>query len=413
MNSTPPTFARSHFMDDPYATYAKLREEMPVFHDTVINVYHVTSFALIKYVLDNYELFSSEPNTDVMTLVSNDADIIDLYESEGALPPVAVLIMSDPPEHGRMRSVVEKVVTAGAIRKMAGSIEAIANQLVKSFPENGMVDFHQAFSRSLPLFTMADLLGVSRNHADLLHRMADSTTALADGGTRSRDKILNLHRVQIEGQKVMQRMIEFYRGNPLDNIISHLATAQFDDASNLSDTQIHALIQLLLVGGNDTSVGALSNAMLYLARHPEIQTVLQADHSLIGRFVEEAVRFDSPVAGLYRFAKRDVELGGVIIPAGATVSCRLNAGNRDPNQFPNADEIDLQRKAIRNHVGFGAGIHYCVGAHLGRAEVNIGLQVVLSQLGNIRLQNPDEPIIYEDKLVVRNPMSVSIMFDRL
>jgi cytochrome P450 len=264
----------------------------------------------------------------------------------------------------------------------------------------------------LPLYVIADLLGVPREHEVLLHRLADSTTTLGDGLLRTREEIFELHRVQIQGQKVFQKLFEEYRAVPQDNMLSYLIHSKFADGSPLSDHQLHSLMQLFLVGGNDTSPGALGNGMLLLARDQALQARIQAEPGLIGPFVEEALRFESPVSGLYRFVTEEVVLAGVSLPAGAIVSCRLNAANRDPAQFGNPDVLDVERKGARSHLAFGAGIHYCVGVNLGRAEVNIGWQVLLDRLEHIRLQDPGFRPSYQDKLVVRNPISIPIAFNR-
>jgi cytochrome P450 len=180
----------------------------------------------------------------------------------------------------------------------------------------------------------------------------------------------------------------------------------------VSDRQLHSLVQLFLVGGNDTTPGALGNGMLSLVHDQKLQSELRADPTLIPKFVEESIRFESPVAGLFRFVKQDTVLGGVALKAGATVSCRLNAGNRDGGRFENPHVLDIARKGARNHLGFGAGVHYCVGVNLGRAEVAIGWETLLARSNSFRLQDPSFVPAYPNKLLVRNPMAIPIAFDR-
>lgn len=405
------TLKKPHFMDDPYEVYRTMRKESPVFFDSKMNVYFITSYQLIHEVLKNAKLFSSANDPLVMTIIGNEQDVKELYEKEGGWLPVPILSTTDPPELGPVRSIVEKSITLGTVKRMNPAIRQIANELVDSFPSDGKIDFHEKFAKRLPLYVIADLIGVPRVHEDLLHRMADATTAMADGGTRTRAEILNLHRTQIEGQKVCQKLIEQYRVKPEENILSQLAASRFDDGCALTDRQIHSLLQLLLVGGNDTTPGALSNGMLVLARDHELQNSLRSDLTLLPKFIDEILRFEGPVAGLYRRATRDTVLGGVAIPAGATVNCRLNAANRDAERFEDPDAFDIARKGIRNHLGFGYGVHYCVGVNLARAEMTIGWETLLSRLVNLRLQSSDFQPKYQDKLSVRNPVSLPIAFD--
>jgi cytochrome P450 len=296
------------------------------------------------------------------------------------------------------------------VKRMDGAIRDIANALIDDFVADGQVEFMEAFAKRLPLYVIADLLGVPREHEALLHRMADATTTMGDGGLRTRDEIFDLHRVQIEGQKVFQSLFGQYRRKPEENLLSYLIHSRLADGSALTDRHLHSLIQLFLVGGNDTTPGALGNGMYVLARDPQLQAQLRADTTLIPKFVEEVLRFESPVAGLYRFVKRDTVLGGVPLPEGATVSCRLNAGNRDAARFVEPDVFDITRKGARNHLGFGAGVHYCVGINLGRAEVTVGWEALLLRLDDFRLQDARFVPTFQDKLNVRNPISIPISF---
>jgi cytochrome P450 len=406
------TLTKPHFMDDPYPTYEVLRSQAPVFFDSKLNVYHVTSYELIHEVLSHHEIFSNVPNPAVMPLFSNEQEIEDLYAKEGGWLSIPVLITADPPEHTELRAIVQKAMTFGIVKRMNPAIRLVANELIDAFGRDGTVEFMGAFAKRLPLYVIADLLGVPREHEVLLHRMADATTTMGDGGLRSREEILSLHRVQIEGQKVFQRFFEQYREKPEENMLSYLILARFESGCPLSDRQLHSLIQLFLVGGNDTSPGALGNGMMALARNQRLQSELRSDPTLIPKFVEEVLRFESPVAGLYRFVARDTQLGGVALAAGATVSCRLNAGNRDPGRFENPDVLDIARKGARNHLAFGAGVHYCVGVNLGRAEVTIGWETLLGRLATFRLQDAQFEPVYQDKLIVRNPVSIPIAFER-
>jgi cytochrome P450 family 150 subfamily A5 len=152
--------------------------------------------------------------------------------------------------------------------------------------------------------------------------------------------------------------------------------------------------------------------MMMLAQDRTLQAELRADPASIPKFVEESIRLDSPVAGLFRFVKRDTVLGGVALAAGSTVSCRLNSANRDPSRFENPDVLDIARKGAGHHLGFGAGVHYCVGVNLGRAEVTIGWETLLARLDDIRFQNRNFTPVYQNKLLVRNVVEIPIAFKR-
>jgi cytochrome P450 len=406
------TLGKQGIINEPYETYDLLRREAPVFFDAALNIYHITSYQLVQEVLTHHDVFSNVPNPDVMPLYGKEQDITELYEKEGGWLTVPVLISTDPPEHTELRGIVQRAITIGIVKRMNPAIRMVANELIDDFADTGSLEFMDAFAKRLPLFVIADLLGVPREHERLLYRMADATVTMGDGALRTREEILNLHRVTIEGQKVFQKLFEKYRAAPEDGLLSYLIQARFEDGGAVTDRQLHSLVQLFLVGGNDTTPGALGNGMLMLARNPTLQNELRADPTLIPKFVEESIRMESPVAGLFRFVKRDTVLGGVRLAAGATVSCRLNAANRDPARFEQPNVLDVARKGARNHLGFGAGVHYCVGVNLGRAEVTVGWETLLERLDNFRLQDPDFVPTYHNKLLVRNPIAIPISFER-
>jgi cytochrome P450 len=407
------TLANQDVINEPYDTYGILRREAPVYFDAKLNVYHITSYELIKEVLTHHEIFSNVPDPSVMPLYGKEDDIRDLYEKEGGWLTVPVLISTDPPEHTELRAIVQKAITIGIVKRMNPAIRLVANELIDGLEDDGSMEFMEAFAKRLPLYVIADLLGVPREHEVLLHQMADATVTMGDGALRTRAEILNLHRLTIEGQKVFQKLFDRYRADPEDNLLSYLILARFADGSPVTDQQLHSLVQLFLVGGNDTTPGALGNGMLVLACNQKLQAEIRSDPALIPKFVEESIRFESPVAGLFRFLKRDTVLDGVPLAAGTTVSCRLNAGNRDAAQFENPDVLDPLRKGARNHLGFGVGVHYCVGVNLGRAEVTVGWETLLARLGHFRLQDSLFRPAYQNKLLVRSPIAVPIAFDRI
>jgi cytochrome P450 len=155
----------------------------------------------------------------------------------------------------------------------------------------------------------------------------------------------------------------------------------------------------------------LGNTLLILMRQPDYQVRLRADPGLVPRFVEESLRLESPVQGLYRRATRDTLLDGVKIPAGSMLNMRYGAANRDEIVYSHATDVDLDRKGIRNHLAFGSGIHYCAGSILARLEVTTAVQRILSRMRNIRLDPPEFEVRYVEKLAVRSPVALPIAFD--
>ncbi len=404
--NTPETF------DCPYPLYDRIREAAPVFYDSALDIFVVARQDVAREVLADWQRFSNEPDVSVQAIYANDADMLALYEREGGFAPRLTLPVADPPVHRRHRALLEKALGAANVSRMKAMVTARIDAIMDTFIDRGYVDYTREFSLRLPVSIQANLLGMPYENLDIMLEMADSTVKLNDGRALSREAIIDCHRIQIRGQKVFQPYIERYRQQPADNLLSHLVNAVLDNGERLTDHEVHGIIQVLLVGGNDTTVGALSNCMVFLARDPALQEMLRRTPSLIAAFVEEALRLESPVQGLWRRATRDTELAGVKIPAGAMLNMRYGAINRDARAYPDPARMQLDRPGIRNHSAFGGGIHYCAGSLLARMEVNGAVSRALERMLDIRLDPPDFVIRYVPKLAVRNPMSVPIRFRR-
>ena len=411
-NVKPATLADPEFYQNPYPTYDRLRVESPVYLDPVIGLYVVTGAEEMKQVLNNHQDFSSVPDTRVMAFYSNAPEILEIYEREGGWPPMSTLVTSDPPEHRRYRALVEKAVGAASVRTLRENVGRVVNEFIDEFIDLGKVDMQAAISMRLPVAVIGDLLGMPRDLGGVLQSMAEATTKLADGTRLTQEELFEGHRTQIRGQKVFHEYLERYRRQPAENLLSHLLYARLDTGESLSEREIHSVVQALLVGGNDTTPGAIGNSLLLLARDPALQSALRAEPKLIPAFAEESMRLESPVQGLYRRTVRELTLGGVTIPENATLTIRYAAANRDEKVFERPNEIDLNRKGIRNHFAFGGGIHYCVGNILARMEVIVAVEELLGRLDDIALDPPDFVVRYVPKLVVRNPESLPMTFSK-
>jgi cytochrome P450 len=413
MNSTSLTLANPAIFQRPEVIHQRLRSECPVYRDPVLGLWVVSSDRLIREVVNDPATYSSVPDPRFMAIYSDDEEVAQLYADAGAQRPMNTLVTSDPPQHRRYRSLVEKAVGAGNVRRLRESVCSIADQLIDSFIADGKVEFVTGFALRLPVFILADLLGISREHVAELQSMAESTTRLADGVGLSREQLLECHRGQIRGQHLFNGYIDRYTATPSDNLISHLISAEVDGHPRLTLREIHSTIQALLVGGNDTTPGAISSCLLLIAQNDALQRSLREDGTRIAPFVEEALRLESPVQGMYRFARCDVVLGGTAIPAGASINVRFGSGNLDEAAYERPKEFDLHRKGIRNHLAFGAGIHYCVGNMLARMELSVAIERLLSRLDGIRLEPANFDVRYVDKLVIRNVVKLPIAFNRI
>jgi cytochrome P450 len=418
MNSTPTntplplTLADPALFANPHAIYDRMRAISPVYWDATAGMYVVTAADEVDQVLRNHADFSSVPDSRIMAFYSNAPEVISLYQDAGAWAPMSTLVTTDPPDHRRYRALVEKAVGASNVRRLRESVLVIVNELIGGFIDDGKVDLQAQVAQRLPLFVICDLLGMPREQAGVLQEMAEATTKLADASLLSPQEILDGHRTQIQGQKVFHEQIERRRAEPSDDLLSQLVHARLPTGEALNEREIHSVIQALLVGGNDTTPGAIGNAMLLLANNEPLQARLRAEPALVPAFAEEALRIESPVAGMFRRTTREVVLGGVTLPANATLAIRFAAANRDAALFERPNDIDLDRKRIRNHFAFGGGIHYCVGNILARMEVAVAIEQLLLRMDSIELDPPDHAVRYVPKLIVRSLQALPVSFRR-
>ena len=266
------------------------------------------------------------------------------------------------------------------------SIRAIANELVDAFPAEGPVELLRDFAVPLPLTVIADALGVSRADLDKFKRWSDDSVAPL-GGVLTRERQLECARSIVEFQHYFAERLEERRREPRDDILSDLVNARLDgdDAHPLDTAEMLSILQQLLVAGNETTTNMLASAMMLLLHHPGQMERIRADLSLVPNLVEEALRLESPVQGLFRQAKAATTLGGVAIPAGARLIVMYGSANRDECQYADAATFDVAREDAHSHLAFGRGIHFCLGAALARLEGIVAFETLFSRLREVRL----------------------------
>lgn len=400
------------FIQDPYPAYEIMRREAPVYHDPKTGVYFVTTFNLVKHVLENVSLFSSVPDGSVWGVYSAHPDVVALYEQANAHLPLNTFVTSDPPHHLRYRALADKAFSALSVKHLQGLVERTCEQLIDNLAAKRECDIQQELGVRLPVAVIARIMGFpAAADETAIRRASDATIKMSDARMITHPQLLEQHRIQIETQQYFQKHIDRVRANPDDGLLSKLVHAKLDDGNGYSLRELHSVLQGLFVGGNDTTPSGLGSVILLLCRNPEFQDRIRGDADAIGRFVEEALRLESPVQGLYRFPNEDTELGGVRIPRRSALNLRYASANRDESVFERPNDIWLERKGIRINMAFGGGAHYCVGAMLARLELRTAVQQVLHRVRNLRLADPNASVVYTEKLAVRGFEHLNVRYD--
>jgi cytochrome P450 len=401
--------------ENPYPAYAELRRHSPVSKIEKTGAYAVARYADVVFVLRHPELFSSRAMLRTMSdaLASGSggagaisaADAARIAELLKAMPiPLSEglearsLIAADPPVHGPMRNLVNRGFTPRRISELEARVRAIAQKTLAALEGKPDFDIVSEFFMPLPVTVIAELLGVEAERSADFKRWSDCAVAASTGGAGAIGPVQVL-----EGLAEMNRylidVVERRHRDPGDDLISTLIRAE-DGATALTPFEVVMFTLLLLVAGNETTTNLLGNALLALIEHPEELVRARREPGRIPALVEEALRYDGPIQYLFREATRDVELGGVKIPAGATVIPLLGSANRDEAQFAHADRFDVARNN-QGHVAFGLGIHFCLGASLARLEARVALEELLTRFASFEHREPR--VHYIDSYLVRGP----------
>jgi len=371
----------------PYEAYARLREEAPVYRDPRTGFYLITRYDDVRAVLLDTESYSSERwQTDAKTQVLGERQqrMRELYQTKGWLPAPS-LAGYDDPRHREIREVFTKAFRAGRIKQLDPFVEQTARELVAELAPAGECELVHALAVPLPLIVIGQQMGVPKSDIWKIKAWTDAWIQRL-GMMQSEDEERWSVEQEIEAQHYFQRIYERLRKQPDDTVLSDLINTPMGDRP-LNDNELHAhMMADTFVGGSETTTNAISGGVWLLCQFPEQYAKLNADpDKYLRTFIEEVVRLESPVQGLFRIAARDVELHGVKIPRGATVNVRYAAANRDPEHFENPDALDLERKNAATHLGFGTGVHHCLGAPLARRELHWAFAALLERVDDIRL----------------------------
>ena len=370
---------------DPFKFYAKMRASNPVAYDEKSNVWGVFRYYDVQSILGDYTHFSSEP----------------VYPQKGKQSqkqsrPMAFsrpsLLKSDPPYHRVLRGVIASGFTPMAIAQLELRIEDVTNYLVDRVIKNGQMDLIRDMAYPLPVTVIAELLGVPVEDRDIFQVWADKLVSSAGGDLSEQpESTKNLMTIQSEMDEYFGPIIDKRSKDPKQDLISSLIKAEAD-GTHLTKEEILAFCTLLLLAGHVTTVNLIGNAVLSLLQYQEQFRILKDDasYSLIPYVVEETLRFRSPVQAVFRITNEGAKVADQAIEPGQGVIIWLGSANHDEKVFPNPDKFDITRSPHgHSHVGFGHGIHFCLGAPLARLEGKIALQVILKRLKDLRFEYED------------------------
>lgn len=376
----------------PYYTY--LREHAPVYWVESLQAWAISRYADVVHVLKNPQLFSSSAFFD------------QLLGEFNPVPEIPWMITSDPPAHTRLRKLANKGFMPSMIRNLAPRVAAIVVELIEGLRRKREFDFVRDFSAAFPVLVIAEMLGIEPERRVDFKRWADDIISAANRATATEEDRQRIRRSVNDARAYFEATIARRRQEPGDDIISAFVPAE-EEHQALTALEVLSLSILLLLGGTETTTNLLGSLMVTFLEQPDDLAKVRRDLSLIPQFVEEGLRYHSPVQALFRQTTQAVEIAGMTIPAKATVMPLLASANRDPRKFPDPERFDLTRNTD-GHVALGHGVHFCLGAPLARLEAKLALEVLLQQLPPLNAAT--QPASWIDSFFVRGLKTLPLAF---
>ena len=371
------------FIANPYRSYHMLRETEPM-HYMPLGLYVASRHADIATILRDKRF-----GKDFIGRMTRRAgpQILEepVYRSMSHW-----MLQLDPPDHGRLRSLVVRAFSARRIEDMRPRIQAIVDDIINYVEPRGHMDLIADFAYRLPVTVICDMLGIPEGDREIFHASSRTGGRLLDLAPLSPAEIQEQNAFNLSMADYFQHLFELRRRQPGDDLTTHLVQAE-EAGDKLTNEELTANIILLFGAGHETTVNLIGNGLLALHRNPDQLRLLRNDPSLAPNAVEELLRYNSSVQVTGRTTLEDVdEIGGIPLAKGQSVVCLLGSANRDPAVYADPDKLDIRRTDIRP-LSFGGGIHYCVGAQLARLEGEIAINTLLRRLPSLRIDDTEHP----------------------
>ena len=371
---------------DPFATYAQIRSSAPVLQEPQSGLWMLFDYESVKRALHDHDAFSSRHGPDW-------------------------LIFSDPPRHTKLRALISQAFTPRSIANLEPRIRELARELLNQTIARGEMDLATDFSIPLPMLVIAEMLGIPASDQAQFRRWNDVLLDMSytiPGGEGAAEAAVAFAAATGEMDEYLAGLLADRRETPRDDLLTRLAHAELDGA-RLTREEIVGFFQLLLLAGSETTTNLINNAILCFIEHRDQLAKVKATPALLPGAIEEVLRFRSPLQWMYRVTTRDLELHSVLLPAGTLVLAMIGSANHDPKQFRDPETFNITRDP-NPHLAFGHGIHFCLGASLGRLEARVALTELLERVQGFALAS-EEPWEPRRGLHVHGPTRLPIRFE--
>jgi cytochrome P450 len=384
---------REEFLANPYPTFASLREAAPVMWSEKGNYWLVSRYEVAHHILGDLHFEKGArrfKSVDMLAKILPGGAQLQAQRT-------GHILNSNPPDHTRMRALVNKAFTPARIVAMRANIESIANELIDAVVSKKRMDLMADFAFPLPAIVIAEMLGIPREDHNKFKNWSHSITAALDPNPKY--ELLDTARILLaysQLQDYLRPIIEERRKEKREDLISALVAAE-EAGDRLTTAELLSNIVLLLIAGHETTSNLIGNGVLALLRHADQLERLRADDNLLPNAVSECLRYDSPVQIVRRVAGEQLMVGDRAVQEGQSILILIGACNRDPAQFPEPDRFDINRSPNK-HLAFGHGIHHCLGSSLAETEGAIAFKTLFTRLPRLKLAI--------DKIEYKHPFSL-------
>ena len=401
----------------PYHAYEMLRDEAPVWIDPITGFYVITRFEDIRKLLLDTKNFSndmrggqggSREQLDSGRALRMNA----LYEEKGWVPG-ATLAGRDDPNHKQMRAMFNEAFKPKKIEGMDSFVRDTAYKLMDAFVDDGQCDWIKQYAVPLPLIVIGQQMGVPEADIWKIKAWTDAWVQRL-GMMQTEEEEQWSVEMEIEAQHYFQPIFERLRKEPDDTLLSDMVNRVIPEWERpLTDNELHAeMMADTFVGGSETTTNAIGYGLKLLIENPDVWQKLRSNpDKYLRTFCEEVVRLEGPVQGLFRMAANDIEMHGVLIPKGAMINVRYAAANRDEREFECPADLNLEREKPGRHIGFGSGIHHCLGAPLARRELFWAFQALIDRVDGMRFTAGENSFEVAPNFSLRAMQELRIEFD--
>ena len=395
---------------NPWPYLEEARAEVPVFYMPEYEMWCVTRHEDVLAVYRDPVTFSNEGSHDMRVPIPKSLE--GEVPADYKFPFKGQLNTTDPPQHTRIRKLMQKAFTPRHVGEREGEIRELCNGLIDAIEPAGKADFTGQFASPLPITVISRVLGIPDDRTGGFRDWAEDFFRLSGATTIPEDEATVRWRRMYEWDQFIRGFIAERRAEPQADLTSDLINATGDSGEKqLTDDELLANILGIVAAGADTTTILITHTVFLLLRHRERWEEVEADRSLVANAVEETMRLMGPVRGLRRTTTAPVELGGVELPVGSTLYLHVGSASRDEDVFADGGHFDLHRDNSSKHLGFGIWTHFCIGAPLARLEGRTALDTLLDRLPSLRLADDEALLDYTDNMVLPSPRRLDVEWD--